>query len=170
LFLPVAAQVVLPNYSVKRTAECRYGVSCNAPRRGRLPQALAGMKQRFNPGTEVWFASDSSTSSYSGVFEDDGETAYFYAYDRGNPDAPILDAVHIYSAHSIDDREREAEAEIYWSSDGLKAGLLINDFLHAVIDFQSCKAYGRTNFPPPGGPWRAAQREPWQDSFATLLD
>jgi len=36
----VAAQVVLPNYSVKRTAECRYGVSCNAPRRGRLPQAL----------------------------------------------------------------------------------------------------------------------------------
>jgi len=42
LFLPVAAQVVLPNYSVKRTAECRYGVSCNAPRRGRLPQALEG--------------------------------------------------------------------------------------------------------------------------------
>jgi len=40
LFLSLAAQVVLPNYSVKRTAECRDGVSCCAPRRGRLPRVL----------------------------------------------------------------------------------------------------------------------------------
>src|SRR5690348_14607595 len=107
------------------------------------------MKQRFYPGTDVWLASDSFSSSYSGVFEDDGETAYFYAYDRGNPEEPILDAVHIYDAQSVSDRGRESEAEIFWSSDGLKAGLLINDVLHAVIDFESRRAYCRTNFPPP---------------------
>ena len=127
------------------------------------------MKQRFYPGTEVWLASDSFSSSYSGVFEDDGETAYFYAYDRGKPDAPILDAVHVYDAKSVMDRAQEAEAKISWSSDGLKAGLLINEVLHAVIDFQACKAYCRTNFPPPRGPWHAAQREPWQESLAALL-
>ena len=127
------------------------------------------MRQCFYPGTEVWLASDSPSSSYSGVFEDDGETAYFYAYDRGNPEEPILDAMHIYDARNVTDRERESEAEISWSSDGLKVGLLINDVLHAVIDFHSRKAYCRNNFPPPGGPWRAAHREPWQDAVASLL-
>ena len=39
---------MLPNYSVKRTAECRFGVSCNAPRRGRLPQALAPVKSSLD--------------------------------------------------------------------------------------------------------------------------
>ena len=97
------------------------------------------MKQRFYPGTDVWLASDSSSSAYSGVFEDDGETAYFYAYDRANPEEPILDAVHIYDARSVSDRKRESEAEIFWSSDGLKAGLLIHNMLHAIIDFQSRK-------------------------------
>jgi hypothetical protein len=127
------------------------------------------MRQRFCPGTEVWLASDSFASPYSGVFEDDGDTAYFYAYDRGNPEAPILDAVHIYDARRATDFGRKSEAEIYWSSDGLKVGLLINGVLHAVIDFQSRKAYCRTNFPPPRGPWRAEHRELWQDSFANLL-
>ena len=32
------------------------------------------MRQRFIPGASTWIASDSATSSYSGVFEDDGET------------------------------------------------------------------------------------------------
>jgi len=137
---------------------------------GRSTRALAGMKQSFYPGKEVWLASDSCSSSYSGVFEDDGETAYFYAYDRDNPKEPILDALHIYDAHSFNHGGRASEAEIFWSSDGLKAGLLIDEVLHAVIDFESCKAYCRTNFPPPGAQWRAAQREPWQDSFAALLD
>lgn len=127
------------------------------------------MRQRFYPGTEVWLASDSSSSSFSGVFEDDGETGYFYAYDRSNPEEPILDAVQIYDGQSVRDRDRESEAEILWSSDGLKAGLLINAVLHAVINFQAGKAYCRTNFPPPFGPWRAVQREPWQESFASLL-
>lgn len=130
------------------------------------------MKVRFRPGAEAWIASDSATSSFSGVFEDDGETGYFHAYDRGNPENPILDAVHIYNVASIVDRDRtiDSEAEVRWSTDGLKAGLLINDYLHAVIDFEQCRAYCRTNCPPPGGAWEAPQREPWNDSLANLLD
>jgi hypothetical protein len=127
------------------------------------------MRQHFYPGTEIWLASDSTSSSYSGVFEDDGESAYFYAYDRSNSGEPILDALHIYDAQSVADPKRECEAEIIWSGDGLKAGLLINKILHAVIDFQSRRAYCRTNFPAPSGLWRAPQRETWQESLATLL-
>jgi hypothetical protein len=49
--------------------------------------------QTFLPGDETWYASDSPVTSYSAVFEDDGETGYFYAYDRAaGDDDPILDA------------------------------------------------------------------------------
>ena len=128
------------------------------------------MKERFVPGVDTWIASDSATSSFSGVFEDDGETAYFYAVDRARADGSILDAVHIYDVASLSDRERESEAEIFWSSDGLKAGLLINERLHAVIDFERRKAYCRGNFPPPGGEWHTEVRDPWRDDLATMLD
>ena len=51
------------------------------------------MAAAFTPGEETFYASDSPTSSFSGVFEDDGQTGYFYAYDRPAPDdARILDA------------------------------------------------------------------------------
>lgn len=128
------------------------------------------MKERFVPGAGKWIASDSATSSYSGVFEVDGETAYFYAVDRAKGEGSILDAVHIYDVASLTDRERESEVEIFWSSDGLKAGLLINERLHAIIDFEQHKAYCRGNFPPPGGEWHSEAREPWREDLATLLD
>ena len=128
------------------------------------------MKERFRPGTEAWIPSDSSSSSFSAVFEDDGQTGYFYAYDRANTESPILDAMHIYDAASVVDAHRDSVAEIYWSPDGLKAGFLINDYLHAVIDFERRKAYCRSNFPPPDGPGNAEEREPWNDSLAKLLE
>jgi hypothetical protein len=128
------------------------------------------MKQRFVPGADTWIASDSATSSFGGVFEDDGETAYFYAVDRAKAEGSILDAVHIYDVASLSDRGRESEAEIFWSSDGLKAGLLINERLLAIIDFERRKAYCRGNFPPPGGEWHAEHRDPWRDDLAALLD
>src|SRR5215510_3958853 len=106
------------------------------------------MKQRFLPGADTWIASDSATSSFSGVFEDDGETGYFYAIDRSREEGSILDAVHIYDVSTVTDRDRESELEVSWSSDGLKAGLLINQTLHALIDFASSRAYCRNNFPP----------------------
>jgi hypothetical protein len=124
---------------------------------------------RFFPEKDAWLASDSPAVSFSGVFEDDGETSYFYAYDRANTEQPILDAVHIYNVASVVDRDRESEALIVWSPDGLKAGLLINGRLFAVLDFAARKAYSRSNFPPPGGAWAGGEREPWSDALEELL-
>ena len=124
------------------------------------------MTKVFTPGEETFYASDSPTSSYSGVFEDDGRTGYLYAYDRAAPqEARILDACHIYNVTNVVDRDRPSEVEIIWTADGLKAALLINGFAHAVVDFAARRAYCRTNFPPPGGPWRAETRAPWDDSL-----
>ena len=127
------------------------------------------MATRFRPGIETWIASDSTTSSFSGVFEDDCNTAYFYAYDRAKKDRPILDAVHIYDVVDVVDRDRDSEVEIVWSADGLKAGLPINQRLHAVLNFQAKKAYCRSNFPPPGGAWAGGDREPWDESLSDLF-
>jgi hypothetical protein len=114
-------------------------------------------------------ASDSPTFAFSGVFEDDGKTGYFYAINRGERQNLILDAVHIYNAANVVDRDKSSEAEIVWSGDGLKAGLFINGHLHALLDFDAKKAYCRSNFPPPGGAWASRERPSWDDSLTELL-
>jgi hypothetical protein len=120
----------------------------------------------FTPGEETFYASDSPSTQYSGVFEDDGRTGYVYAYDRAAPeDEQILDACHIYNVANVVDRDRPSEVEIIWTDDGMKAALLINDFAHAVIDFRARRAYCRTNFPPPTGAWSAEARAPWDDAL-----
>ena len=126
------------------------------------------MGKRFRPGTATCIASDSASSHFSGVFEDDGTTGYFYAYDR-RPGVGILDAVQIYSAAHLSVWDRESDAEIRWSSDGLKAGLFIDGGLHALIDFDSRAAYCRSNSPVPGGAWAADTRAPWREELADLL-
>ena len=129
------------------------------------------MAAAFTPGEEAFYASDSPTSSFSGVFEDDGQTGYFYAYDRAAPnDARILDACHIYNVTNIVDRDRPSEVEVIWTDDGMKAALLINDYAHAVIDFEARRAYCRTNFPPPTGPWRAEARARWNDALLAAFE
>ena len=65
----------------------------------------------------------------------------------------MLDAVHIYNVANVVDSDRESTAEIIWSSDGLKAALLINDVPHAVIDFAAECSYCKTGFPPPSRSW-----------------
>jgi hypothetical protein len=120
----------------------------------------------FLPGGGAFYASDSPTTSFSVVFEDDGQTGYAYAYDRDAPEsARILDACHLYNAANVVDGDRHSRVEIIWRADGLKAAVLINDYAHAVLDFGARCAYCRTNFPPPGGAWRAAVRTPWDESM-----
>ena len=128
------------------------------------------MTQAFRPGTESWIASDSPSTSFSAVFEDDRETGYFYAYDRENQDHPILDGVLIYEATDALNASRESVAEITWSRDGWKSGLWINGELQAVIDFTRKTTYCRSNFPAPRGAWKAPSREPWHESLVELLD
>jgi|SRR5215831_2892537 len=120
------------------------------------------MGQSFQPGVETWYASDSPHTKFSAIFEDDGNTGYFYAYDRALAEAPILDAVHIYNVKNVTDRERPSVAEITWSADGLKAALLINAYPHAVIDFSERCSFCRTEFPPAPSPWK---RGTWSDAL-----
>ncbi|MDE2257219.1 MAG: DUF2251 domain-containing protein [Xanthomonadaceae bacterium] len=120
------------------------------------------------PGFEALITSDSPSSAFSVTFEDDGETAYFYACDRARFENPILDAVHIYNASQLAGGGTHS-AEITWSPDGLKAGLQLNGQLHALIDFSSRQAYCRTNFPPPVGAWAASARAPWHEQLSELL-
>ena len=129
------------------------------------------MSVSFTPGEKAFYASDSPSSSFSGVFEDDGDTGYFYAYDRAAPeDERILDACHIYDVARVTDRNRRSDVEVVWTDDGLKAALLINDYAHAVVDFRVRQAYCRSNFPPPTGPWRAETRVPWSDALLADFD
>ena len=124
------------------------------------------MAQTFVPGDEAWYASDSGTSAFSAVFEDDGDTGYFYAYDRNNSQTPILDAVHIYNVANVVDKDRQSAAEILWSGDGLKAALLINGYPHAVINFGERCSYCRTGFPPPPSGWNHGA---WTDELMKLF-
>jgi hypothetical protein len=127
------------------------------------------MAYRFLPGDSAWYASDSPSTSFSVVFEDDGETGYVYAYDRSaeSSKGAILDACHLYDVRSVTDREIESEVDIVWSANGQKAVLLINRYPHALIDFAECRAYCRSNWPPPGGSWSGDenQRPPWSDDL-----
>ena len=135
-----------------------------AEKRG--PKQLTPMIHRFLPGHKTWHASDSPTSNFSAVFEDDGDTGYFYAYDRAASGNKILDAVHIYDASAVSDRDRESAAEIIWSADGMKAALLINDYPHAVINFVERCSYSRTGFPSPHENWRHGT---WMETLMELF-
>jgi hypothetical protein len=127
------------------------------------------MSYRFLPGSDALLTSDSPSSPFSATFEDDGETAYFYACDRARPENPILDAVHIYNVSQLVGRGNQSTAEIIWSPDGLKAGFQLNGHLQALLDFSTCRAYCRTNFPPPSGAWAAPSRTPWHEQLSELL-
>jgi hypothetical protein len=127
-------------------------------------------RSEYLPGDDTWLASDSPSSRYSAVFEDNGETGYFYAYERTQPEGTILDALHIYNVVNVVDREIPSGAEIKWSPDGLKASLLLNNYPHAVIDFAARRAYCRNNFPPTTGPWSDRPRVPWSEDLMSLFN
>jgi hypothetical protein len=86
---------------------------------------------------------------YVAVFEDDGETAYFYAVDRSLEPNPIRDALHVYDVARVTDREEPSVVSVGWSVDNLKVVLLINSSPHAIFDFQRKQGFCRSGFPPP---------------------
>ena len=59
----------------------------------------------FQPGDNSFAAEDSPGGHYSAVFEDDGETGYFYAMDLNRTDQMILDAVQIYNVANVTDND-----------------------------------------------------------------
>ncbi len=92
--------------------------------------------EELRVGRPLVVDADSPGGRYATVFEDDGETGFFYAVDTDVEDAhPVQDALLVYVAADVTDAELSSTLEIGWSDDGLKALLLINDEPHAAFDF-----------------------------------
>jgi hypothetical protein len=130
--------------------------------------ATIGAQQEILVGKPATIECRSPSEPYATVFEDDGDTAYFYALDLRDHENPIRDALHIYNVASVADRKIPSMVQIVWSTDGLKAGLIINRYPHAVVDFQAQRAVCRSGFPKPSnaGSWSGHD---WDDSAVGLL-
>jgi hypothetical protein len=104
---------------------------------------------------------------FGAVFEDDGETGYFYGLDASDGDQSILDALHIYNVKDVADRYRASQLEIVWSQDHARVALLINGHPQAAFDFALKRGYCRTNFPPTSN-W-SVEGHVWDDAATDFL-
>jgi hypothetical protein len=115
-------------------------------------------------GSKAVLQSEAASRHYSVVFEDDGDTGYFYALAPGAEALELLDALHVYNAEA-ELRGVDCTIELLWSADGSKAGLRLNAALWAVFDFERHKGWCRSEFPPPQGRWQGGEREPWDPAL-----
>jgi hypothetical protein len=98
-------------------------------------------------GMKTSMASVSPLQEFCVLFEDDGETGYFYALLASRQHNKILDMVNVYTVDPATDPVLYYEMGIVWSQDGSKAMLLLNGYPQAVFDFQAKRGYCRTNYP-----------------------
>jgi hypothetical protein len=124
--------------------------------------ASAVTRDTVRVGEAIVVQSDSSIGRYRAVFEDDGQTGYFYALDMTRPDNPIVDALHVYDVQRVTDRDRPCQLHILWSADGLKTVLFLNSYPHAIYNFEAQRGCCRTGFPPAALPGGASHD--WDDS------
>lgn len=129
--------------------------------------AILGAEQVIMIGQPVVLDSQSPVTTSAVLFEDEGDTGYFYAVDTTRDHDSILDALHIYNVSNVTDKEIPSKVQIAWSEDGLKAALVINDYVHAIFDFESCRGYCRTGFPPNDN-W-SAEGHGWDDRALELF-
>lgn len=91
------------------------------------------------------------------MFENDGETGYFYAMDLQQTEQPVVDSLFVYRVSNIkpETLKEPRRLQICWSEDGYQAFLMLNDYPHAVFDFRHQIGYNHTKFPEPelGSPW-----------------
>jgi len=114
-----------------------------------MPGPHIAAKAALNIGTPLVVEGPSPEGDLAAVFEDDGETGYFYALDRERLADPILDAVCIYDVEDVEARAQPRLLHIIWSPDQTRAALLIDQHPHAVFDFRERRGYCRSGFPEP---------------------
>jgi hypothetical protein len=107
--------------------------------------------QKIIIGRETFIESVSSENNYEIIFEDDTETGYFYSAERNKNtnELRILDMLLVYDVESINESERNATLNIIWSTDWMRCGLVLNNYCHAVFDFENEGGYNRHEFPVP---------------------
>jgi hypothetical protein len=127
-------------------------------------------EEEINVGEPAVIEGPAPKGPYVAVFEDDGETGYFYALDTRLEETPIQDAVQIYNVANITDRHKPSLVTIGWSEDHQKAVLLINEHPHAVFDFSAKQGFCRTGYPPPNskGVWSTSGHS-WSDMAIKLF-
>ena len=128
----------------------------------------ASVQQILQVGTPAVLPSESPSQDFGVVFEDDGQTGYFYALHVSAEGQAIVDALQIYNVPQVQDRERPSTIGIVWAANGKSAALFINDYPHAVFDFESQRGYCRSGFPPSsiGTLWPKAGHT-WSDHVLT---
>jgi len=123
---------------------------------------FTGAEGLVRVGVECILESDSPDGAKGVVFEDDGETGYFYARDYSMPEHTFVDALHIYNVKSVTDRDRPSRFRIIWTSDFEAAALLINQRPQAAFHFGQRCGYAVDPFPAADSQkgWRHARMEP----------
>ena len=106
-------------------------------------------EQAIAVGEAMVVEASAATAPLAVVFEDDGETGYFYAVSVAGGQIAILDAVLIYSVADVDDRDLPSTITVRWDDAAGIAVLLIGNHAHAVFDFENCRGYCRSEFPEP---------------------
>ena len=121
-------------------------------------------------GEKVVLQVDAPSRLVTVVFEDDGDTGYFYALTPNESgQLELLDALHVYNAEDSL-RGTSVQLEIAWSEDSQLAGLRMNASLWALFDFGAETGWSRSNFPPPAGRWRMGEARPdWDDGLIRRL-
>lgn len=128
--------------------------------------------QSFLPGNDSFAATAAPDGRYGAFFDDDGESAYFYALDLDSDDL-ILDAVRVYDAIRYPHRKRHSSLAIEWSPDGRKCALLLDGVPQAAFDFEAKRGFSRNRLPAPYRPGRnswPASDHAWSDAVVDWLD
>lgn len=117
-------------------------------------------RQSITPGNETFIESTNPENPYAVVFEDDTDTAYFYAIEYETEDQQrVLDALHIYEKERYPGNGTSCELCIVWSRDWLKCALVIDNICHAVYDFEHQGGYSLNEFPEPNDFWTKEGRQ-----------
>jgi hypothetical protein len=122
-------------------------------------------EQPFTAGESIFIECPSPENNYMVVFEDDTDTGYFYAMEGER----ILDALHIYNIEEVLEEDKEGSIKIIWSQDWKRCALLINDYCHAIFDFENHGGYCRNEFPPPNEIWTKGERTLTDEMFFNLF-
>lgn len=128
-------------------------------------------EQAFTAGEDTFVESTSEENNYAVVFEDDTDTGYFYAIEvePGTGKQNILDAVHIYNIEEVPEEHRKGNLKIIWSKNWLRCALIINNYCHAVFDFENHGGYCRNEFPPPNSIWTKGDRKLTNEMVAAFF-
>jgi len=122
----------------------------------------------FNVGEDTFIDSVAENNN-AVVFEDNYETGYFYAVDRNNKGLKVLDGLHIYNVENVIDKHKSSIVKILWSQDLTRAFLAINNYYHAVFDFENHAGYCRTGFPKTNNSWKRIKERKLTDRLTDEL-